>query len=54
MKALTSVDGVSDIELDETKTCGTFKAPADLDVTATLDKLVEGGADKMKGWSVAE
>lgn len=53
-KALESLDGVADIDLDTSKTCGSFTAPADMDIEAELNKLVEGGASKMKGWSKAE
>ncbi len=52
--ALEGIAGISDIELDGSKTCGSFTAPKDLDVKATLDKLVEGGNNHVKGWSLAE
>ena len=33
---------------------GKFTAPKDLDVTMTLDKIVEGGNEHVKGWSLVE
>ena len=53
-KALATVDGITDVELDAKTTSGTFKAPADLDVDALLNKFVDGGNDHIKGWSKAE
>jgi hypothetical protein len=55
--ALATVDGIEGVETSapgpDGGTCS-FNAPADLDVEATLNKLVEGGASKIKGWSKAE
>jgi hypothetical protein len=52
--ALAGVSGVSDINCDaKTRSC-TFSAPKDLDVAATLNKLVEGGNKHIKDWSNAE
>jgi hypothetical protein len=50
---LTSVDGVTDIELDASSTSGTFKAPAGLDVDAMLNKMAEENS-KFADWSKAE
>ncbi len=52
--ALEGIAGVSDISLDASETCGKFTAPADLDVKMTLDKIVEGGNDHIKGYSLVE
>ena len=52
--ALTSVDGITEIELDAGSASGTFVAPADLDVKATLDKFAEEGNKHIAGWSKVE
>ena len=52
--ALEGIDGVDGIKLDMDNTCGTFTAPADLNVEETLNKLVEGGNEHIKGWSMDE
>ena len=53
-KALATVDGITDVELDPGSTSGTFVAPAELDVKATLDKLAEEGNKHIAGWSKVE
>ena len=53
-KALASVDGITDVELDSKTTTGSFKAPADLDVTAILDKFAKDGNQHIAGWSKVE
>ena len=50
--ALAKVDGITDVELKSGS--GSFTAPADMDVAAELDKIVEGGNEHMKGWSKVE
>ncbi len=50
--ALTTVDGIVEIETNVSDHTVTFKAPADLDVKATLDKFVEEGNKKIKDWSL--
>ncbi len=58
MKAsLATVSEISDVVTSEPTGDGgtvSFKAPAGFDVDATLNKLVEGGASKLKDWSKAE
>jgi copper chaperone CopZ len=53
-KALATVDGITDVELDSKTTTGKFSAPADLDVAATLNKFVEDGNKHIKDWSMVE
>ena len=53
-KALATVDGITDVELDSKNTCGSFTAPADLDVAAMLDKFADEGNKHIAGWSKAE
>ena len=48
--ALTSVDGIADIKTNPTDNTCSFKAPTDLDVKATLNKLAEGGNKHIKDW----
>lgn len=50
--ALKSVDGIADIKTDITDNTCTFKAPKDLDVKATLNKIVEGGNTHIKDWAL--
>lgn len=50
--ALKKVDGIADIKTDTSGNTCTFKAPKDLDVKATLDKIVEGGNSHIKGWAL--
>lgn len=53
-KALDSVGTITDIELDASSTSGTFKAPADLDVDAMLNKFADEGNKHIAGWSKVE
>jgi copper chaperone CopZ len=52
--ALTSVDGITEIETDPSGQKCTFSAPAGLDVKATLNKIAEDGNKHIKDWSFAE
>ena len=52
-RALTTVDGIADIETNPSDNSCSFKAPAGLDVKATLDKFAEDGNKQIKGWSLA-
>lgn len=53
-KALATLDGVEEIKTNvEDKTC-TFKAPADMNVKATLDKFVKDGNKQLADWSIAK
>jgi len=51
--ALTAVDGIADIKTNPSDRSCTFNAPKDLDVTATLNKIVEDGNKHIKDWSLA-
>jgi len=53
-KALATVDTITDVELDSSTQTAKFKAPADLDVAAALNKFVEAGNSHIKGWSLVE
>jgi copper chaperone CopZ len=52
--ALTSVDGIADIKTNPADRSCTFNAPKDLDVTATLNKIVEDGNRHIKDWALAD
>lgn len=50
--ALTAVEGIIDIQTNVADHTCTFSAPADLDVDAMLDKIIEGGTKQVEGWSL--
>jgi len=52
--ALATVDGITDVDLDSKNACGSFTAPADLDVAAMLDKFADDGNKHIAGWSKVE
>ena len=53
-KALATVESITDVALDSSTQTAKFKAPADLDVAATLNKFAEEGNSHIKGWSLVE
>lgn len=52
--ALEGLEGVTGIELDAGEKCGKFMAPEDMDVKKTLDMIVDGGNEHVKGWTMME
>lgn len=52
--ALSSVEGVTDIDTNTSDRTCTFVAPAGLDVEATLNKFANEGNRHIKGWSLNE
>lgn len=52
--ALTKVDGIVEIETNPQDNTCKFKAPADLDVKATLNEIAEAGNRHIKDWALED